>query len=357
LGNLDTPVEVTVGGQKVTPQYKGRSLFAGLDQINFQLPANVPTACYVPVTVKVGPAEAPVMSNTATIAIAAEGQTACSDPFSFGGKAADQVAGGTVRQGIINLNRTATDVGGQTFATDVALADFTRSDSTSILAAHGQFGVSSVGSCTTYSFRGDSSDFIDPVPVQGIDAGNALTLTLPGGGTRPLNKADGQAAGAYLTPFDLTGTPWLTPGNYTIDVPGAANGVGAFRATLTVPGALTWVNMAAITAVPRNAGLSIIWSGGDPADVVLVSGASSAGGAGAGFSCLTQNAAGTFTVPAEVLSVLPPTGAGTDDIGVLIVGGLPPATKPGVTITPTPQGLDVANFMYLFSTAKLVKYE
>ncbi|HWR51900.1 MAG TPA: hypothetical protein VN428_12375 [Bryobacteraceae bacterium] len=357
-GNLDTAVEITVGGQKVTPQYKGRSLFAGLDQINFQLPANVPTACYVPVTIKVGPPEAAVVSNAATIAIApAQGQRACTDPLSFGGRRADQIVGGTVRQGTINLNRTIAELPGQTFATDVAVADFTRSDVSALLASHSQFGISSVGSCVTYSFRGDSSDFIDPVPVQGIDAGTALTLTLPGGGTKLLNKVDGQSAGVYLTPFDPTGASWLVPGNYTIDVPGASNGVGQFRATLTVPGALTWTNIGAIATAPRNAALPITWSGGDTGDIVLISGASSIGGVGAGFNCLTQNAAGSFTVPADVLSVLPATGTGTDDVGVLIVGGLPPASRPSVTITPTPQGLDVANFTYLFSTAKLVTYQ
>ncbi len=357
-GNLDTPVEVWVGGQMVTPQYKGRSpQFAGLDQINFQLPANVPTACYVPVTLKLGPPEAAVVSNTATIAISPQGQTACSDPLSFNGMRADQVAAGTVRQGRISLNRTITEVGGQPFSTDVALADFTSSAAEALLASHGQFGVSSLGSCVTYSFRGGSSDFVDPVPVQGIDAGNALTLTLPGGGTRILNRVEGQASGAYLTPFDPTGASWLDPGNYTLDVPGAPSGVGQFRATLTVPGALTWTNMAAITAAPRNAGLPVTWSGGDPGDVVLISGASSAAGVGAGFNCVTQNAAGSFTVPADVLSVLPATGAGSEDVGVLIVGGVPPASRPGVTVTPTPQGLDVASFMYIFSAAKIVKYE
>ena len=65
-----TDVEVWVGNQKAAVQYKGRSPnFAGEDQINFQLPQNVPQGCYVPVAIKAGG----VMSNFTSMAIGAQG--------------------------------------------------------------------------------------------------------------------------------------------------------------------------------------------------------------------------------------------------------------------------------------------
>ena len=71
-------VKVIVGGVSITPLYAGRAPgLAGADQINFQLPSNVPTGCIVPFQVSV----AGQLSNTTFIAIAPDGNAgACVQP-------------------------------------------------------------------------------------------------------------------------------------------------------------------------------------------------------------------------------------------------------------------------------------
>ena len=73
-------VKVLVGGVSITPLYAGRAPgLAGADQINFELPNNVPTGCTVPFQVSVNG----VLSNPTFISIAPNGSaTACvSDAF------------------------------------------------------------------------------------------------------------------------------------------------------------------------------------------------------------------------------------------------------------------------------------
>ncbi|MEZ5396770.1 MAG: hypothetical protein R2724_28835 [Bryobacterales bacterium] len=90
-GDLPTEVEIWVGGAQVTRKlYSGRSpCCAGVDQIVFEIPANAPTGCGVPVQVIAGG----VASNATTIAIATQGG-ACSpeagalSPLAEGGRTA-----------------------------------------------------------------------------------------------------------------------------------------------------------------------------------------------------------------------------------------------------------------------------
>src|ERR1051326_1154804 len=50
VGDLPAGVRVTVGGKPATKLYSGRMPgVAGVDQINFQVPADAPSGCYVPV--------------------------------------------------------------------------------------------------------------------------------------------------------------------------------------------------------------------------------------------------------------------------------------------------------------------
>ena len=76
-GNVATPVSVTIGGQPASVAYSGRSpCCSGVDQIVATVPPNTPLGCWVPVSVNAGD----VVSNTATIAIAASGAASCDDP-------------------------------------------------------------------------------------------------------------------------------------------------------------------------------------------------------------------------------------------------------------------------------------
>jgi uncharacterized protein (TIGR03437 family) len=77
-GDLPVNVEIFVGGKRVTDKlYSGRTpCCAGVDQIVFEIPADAPAGCYVPIQVRTG---GQVTSNTVTIAIHTAAQQ-CSDP-------------------------------------------------------------------------------------------------------------------------------------------------------------------------------------------------------------------------------------------------------------------------------------
>lgn len=70
-------MSVIIAGQKAKVAYSGRSpCCAGVDQIVATVPANAALGCWIPVTVKAGG----TVSNTATMAIAAQGATSCNNP-------------------------------------------------------------------------------------------------------------------------------------------------------------------------------------------------------------------------------------------------------------------------------------
>ena len=73
LANI--PMEVDIGGISATVSYHGRSIYAGVDQINVVVPPTVQPGCWVSVVVRNGAS----IGNFATIPVAAAGQTACSD--------------------------------------------------------------------------------------------------------------------------------------------------------------------------------------------------------------------------------------------------------------------------------------
>jgi uncharacterized protein (TIGR03437 family) len=66
LAGATTPVEVELGGVRVTPVYAGRAPgFAGLDQVNFVVPAEVPRGAGVRLRLVSGGR----VSNEATVAV------------------------------------------------------------------------------------------------------------------------------------------------------------------------------------------------------------------------------------------------------------------------------------------------
>lgn len=101
-GNLGTGIEVFVGTKPAKVHYAGRSgCCAGLDQISFDVPAGV-TGCFVPLAVRAGG----VLSNFASISIAAQGRH-CSDAAGVPVAAVEKAASGaSLRIGVIALGQT-----------------------------------------------------------------------------------------------------------------------------------------------------------------------------------------------------------------------------------------------------------
>ncbi len=94
--SVGTNVTVNIAGTTITPTYAGRSPnFPGLDQINFKLPANISTGCYVPAEITATGQP----SNLFYLSIGS-GSTTCVHPFGLNESAMAKLdAGGTVEIG------------------------------------------------------------------------------------------------------------------------------------------------------------------------------------------------------------------------------------------------------------------
>ena len=355
-------VEVFVGNRRANLRYAGRSsCCAGLDQIVFDVPQGI-AGCNVSVVVRV----AGQISNFTTTAIGADGRTVCSDPGLSNTDLERALASGSQRLGAIVLARSSAKisvpgVGSADSNTDSGSASFTRYDYRSLIS-RGQVNPSP-GDCYVFTFGGQS--FTDPVPFVALDAGTALTVTGPRG-TKTLNRIP-QVNGSYFGELGgglnipVPGVPppqplFLDPGDYTITGPGGAD-VGPFTAQVRLSGVFSWTNQDAIADVARNTDLQITWSGGASEDIVLINGSSTRSNptAGASFFCMERASAGRFSVPALVLSALPPTSTAPGGIssGSLTVSLVPGTNLPRFSAS----GLDVGFILYNTSHFKQVGYQ
>jgi uncharacterized protein (TIGR03437 family) len=359
-GDLPANVEVFVGGKRASVSYKGRSgCCIGLDQIVFTVPNDVPQGCYVPVVVRVNN----VVSNFTTMSIAQNGGT-CTDVTGLtGAQIAAAQQSGTFRTGSIVLTRSALKFSipgaGTSFetTTDTGSAGFVSYSLDQLLRSQGVGTGNSAGaapgSCSVYTYSGQTPGVTDVVQPTPLDAGPQITVQGPKGTKQLLRRATGTYSETLSTPGTgfppAPGTEFLDPGQYTITGPGGAQ-VGAFTARITLPQLLNWTNIDAITEINRANDLRVTWTGGDPAGYVLILGASaSASGNGAVFVCMERTSAGQFSVPSYVLSVLPATGSGTDSLGFLSVNS---STQP-VSFTAT--GLDFGNVIGTSGSSKTVQ--
>jgi hypothetical protein len=173
-------------------------------------------------------------------------------------------------------------------------------------------------------------------------AGGVYTAHLGGGG----QEIPGLNAG--LDP------DYLERGAYSINNGSGTAAVGAFTARLTIGEEVNWTNRASVRTITRTAPLTVNWTGGDPAaefvditgSVVVVSRK-----VGATFTCRAPRSAGSFTIPAEVLSSLPasemqeglPTGYLAVDAAYL-------------PVTFSAAGLEAGFFSYLRTASLPVTY-
>ena len=94
--------------------------------------------------------------------------------------------------------------------------------------------------------------------------------------------------------------------------------MGAFNGTLDVATDLLWTNSADAAVVTRGSGFTVRWSGGDPTQLVSISGGSSTLNQDGSISfniytCYANNSAGQFAIPANILTQIPAsvvTGSG-----------------------------------------------
>jgi uncharacterized protein (TIGR03437 family) len=317
VGNVGSATVYVGNAAASNVTYHGRSpYFAGLDQINFQIPAGV-TGCAVPVAVQTGGVLGNI-GNIATIAVSESGQT-CSDSI-MGQTLVDQLAAGqTVDFGYIRLesSREQTEAY-EIFTGDYASATF--SEYTPENAGLANYGVSS-GYCVavdcSLSCSNKSYETLSDLSPAQLDAGSLTVDT-----TVPLTDFGGGYYGAQLA--EPNGATYLFPG-FTHQVAGTGGAaVGAFSVSdLTSIPSAALTGLTANQPVPLSGDLTLQWTGGDPSlqNGQVTIGAISAGGITAAGSvtlyeylqCTAPLAAQQFTIPGWVLSTLPPTGTAQFD--------------------------------------------
>ncbi|MGD0771569.1 MAG: BACON domain-containing carbohydrate-binding protein [Candidatus Solibacter sp.] len=355
-GSLPASVQVLLGNLTITPAYAGRAPgLAGVDQIDFQLPSNVPLGCYVPLQVVVNGNA----SNTVTMAINNNRQP-CSDSSPF--SATSRTGGKNASIGLARLSYTdptnALKIGNGTV--DIAMGSFNQSTGVGDLGFSLYASLPPINTCTYYNNIGSLNGLLGgqlPGAANGatpLDAGPAISVQGPNG-LQGVSYSDSSAqvspymgvlgTGGGWTALGLgPSTPFLDPGSYTVSGPGGKD-VGPFQYTMQIPAGATWTNRDSITAVDRTKGLTVQWSGGTAStQAVAIIGYSSnpATNVSGGFACLSDMAPGTFTVPSNFLANLPATPASNpgNALSALVFVTVPTASQFVNFTTSAPPSLD-----------------
>jgi uncharacterized protein (TIGR03437 family) len=364
-------VRVVVGGTEIAPLYAGRSSGSpGLDQIVFTLPAGVATGCTVSLQVRAGGKT----SNLGSLAIANAGQQSCTHPSLTAAQLTKLDQGGTLTYGDFTLNGVSVKMsipglGSIDTRSETVGGSFGRYRVDQIASA--SFSVTAGGECVVSRQRGGLNDLTAGTSPAGLDAGSALSLTLPGG--RVVSVPRDSATNTYSASLSGTSNPLAPPppavivaGTYGLAGPGGGD-VRSFTASVNAPGGFVWSNQDAIAEVDRSRSLPIAWSGAPSGSVSIVGMAGQqAGGTDqnpiydvAVFACLAPASAGQYTVPTSVLQQLPAaafdlTGGG---LGMLIVMAQPDANAGKFDAQLTAGGaVDGARFTYEIGSAKTISY-
>jgi uncharacterized protein (TIGR03437 family) len=337
---VGSDVIVTIAGQAVKPTYAGRApSFAGEDQIDVQIPANVDTGCYVPVSVTASGQ----VSQDFVLPIAKTGSDACTHIFGLSASALAKLdSGGTVNVGLFQvLSGYAPSLGG---AVQGAGGLFDNADANSVFNMYNLIPVAY--GAVVYPAPLNGCVVIDQVITTGgfnlpaIDqiggtelVADAVTLEINGpngANANVLREPSGGYVGVFITPI-------LGPGAWNISGMGGVD-VGAFTANITLPGNLLWTNAGNFSSVPSS-DLTIVWSGGTtPSNpVVTVYGNSTivnptdpSQSRAKSFYCAAPASAGKFVVPASIRQQLPHAASGETSFGSLGIatGGFASFTAP-----------------------------
>ncbi len=307
-GNVTTSVSVAIGGQNAAIAYAGRSpCCSGVDQIVATVPANAPLGCWVPVTVNASG----WVSNTVTIAIAAPGASACSDPgnplSTFVRTPGPQAYIDFERMDTIN-NVTVSPANAKTMD-KLYTRFFTRPDSPFNFDPYMSYPPA--GACVVHATSGNAfltkslrgalpaSASLSPQPKQTYNNGTqAFTYTPSGSYFASATAATVDSSAVALAPLGSNGS-------FTIDPSGPNPTV--IPMSLAPPP--SWPRPDAIITIPRNVPLALTFTPGDPAAPTAISlySYTAVYNATVAISCLAAPGATSFTIPAELLSEIPGT--------------------------------------------------
>lgn len=323
--SVGSNVTVNVAGVTTPAAYAGRSPdFPGLDQINFVLPPNVPSGCYIPAEITASG----VPSNMFYLSTGS-GST-CTHPLGLNQAALAKLdAGGTVNIGVFQLLRAvvsgvpAEGAGGLFDKVDAngAFQLFSR-----IPVAFGALNFPvATGSCVVLDTLDTGGGFSVPdfslIGGTELKAGASVNISGTNGNSQGVLRLD---TGGYLGVFFNT----LGAGTWTLSGSGGPD-VGAFSAKTDLPQDLIWTNAGNLSNVPRS-DITITWTGGNTTSNslvtvfgtnVVINPTDPSKSRGKEFFCNAPASAGRFVVPVSIISQLPSSsvdaGAGEVAVGTL----------------------------------------
>jgi uncharacterized protein (TIGR03437 family) len=289
LGDL-TPstLKVDVAGQLVPPSYAGPAPeWAGVDQVNFEIPRDARRGCYVPVSLR-GP---DVVSNRLYLAVS-DSREGCSHPL---GLSTDQLtlldARKTIRAGIVQMNA---------FGSEVPM--FVR----------GSFGSTAADEFETLAWLQASEGcqldlFIVPtmavrvgdfsiVPPYRPNAPGSLTFSGPEGQSLVAKAVSSASVDpvTYSTSVNLQGAP----GAWTAALSGSA-AASPFEFGFELPPQIRWSNREALSTIAVDQDVRVTWdaSGYGSAHLMRIGFWTADKGRSVGISCAVPAQTGLVVIP------------------------------------------------------------
>jgi uncharacterized protein (TIGR03437 family) len=314
------PIAAIVGGVSIPVVFAGLNGYAGEDQINFTLPANVPTGCSVPLQISVNGN----LSAAVSIAIAPSASaTACVQTGYTTQQLQNLDNGATITAGGFSLSQdveTVASVG--TEKIDDIGGSFTQVTGFQLSSSGTpNYSLTTIAGCQVfkYTFSGTT---VTVGGAKSLDAGT-VTLTGPSGSNLTSQKLTEDSSNDYSYIINLTGQTsngTILAGTYSLTGSGGT-AVGPFNTSITIGPPLV-LSSPLPTTVTESAGFTLNWTGGNTSDVVNITGATSTSTGTAankvytatGFICTTTAGQKTYTVPPAVLTQLVPATSGSLDV-------------------------------------------
>jgi uncharacterized protein (TIGR03437 family) len=317
-------VTVLLGGHPFPVSYAGTSAgFAGLNQINFQVPddPSIPQGCYVAVNIEIGN----TVSNLATLSLSRDAGP-CLHPL---GLTEDELAEldseGQVYVGQIDLFSTIGAPLDSLFSpayvrTESAQAQVLTYDASSLsIITQPLFADDYLAGCTLTGGPtarllaiSNSLNVGNQITVQG-PAGQILNLLPPGAGPSFLYNASEPSQSPVASPNQLR-PPFFSVGQWQASAPGNSN-VQPFTATVTIPNPIQITNYGKVSLVDHAQGLTVAWdpttySGADFVTVQLYPQAPLEWfNTSSPVLCRVPASAGQATIPAPLLASYQPSAS------------------------------------------------
>src|ERR1017187_4316772 len=269
-------IQAVVGGVNIPVAYAGRAGYAGEDQINFTLPANIQTGCAVTLQISVnGKLSAPTSISIAPDA----GSSACVIPGYTLAQLQKLDQGGTITIGgftITQFSMTVQQLSAPEKIDSIA-GGFSQLTAFQLSSAvQGNVNVIQSGSCQVIQVTSSGTSTSTGSSTY-LDAG-VVTINGPSGSSLS-NLALTKTSNSYsLT--NIEGLGVTIPGQTAFSLPAGSynltgaggNDVGSFNTSLTLGSPLT-LSAPLPTNVVRSSPLTLNWTGGIASDKVEIVGA------------------------------------------------------------------------------------